>query len=261
MLSGTGGSLFMTGPGTQILAGANTYDVSTEVEAGTLVINGSIVTPVTVDPGATLAGRGSITGNVDVSPDGILSPGYLTTGSLTVNGDVTLSPGSIFQIHLLPPAGTASRLIVNGFVDLTDAILELDSCVAVTTNFTIISNDLADPVTGEFLGLPEGSTFVLDGRTYSITYVGGPGANDVIVTRIVNQLTWDGKGDDGTFPDDANWSNPLNWVGDNAPEAGDALIFPASAVQKVNFNDGGLRLRQDHVHGTAVTTSAATPLG
>src|SRR5262249_41612997 len=27
------------------------------------------------------------------------------------------------------------------------------------------------------------------------------------------------------------------WVGDNAPESGDALIFPASALQKVNIND------------------------
>jgi len=60
------------------------------------------------------------------------------------------------------------------------------------------------------------------------TYVDGslqiPGA----ATR-----TWDGGGTDN------HWTTPENWVGDQAPGSGDALVFPAGAARPINSNDCG----------------------
>ena len=61
-------SLVMSGSGTQVLAGTNTYTGLTRINAGKLVVNGSLGnTAVTVGGGALLGGTGSIGGSVTVA--------------------------------------------------------------------------------------------------------------------------------------------------------------------------------------------------
>ena len=90
--TGTGG-ITKTGSGKLILSGANGYTGATAVNAGTLVVNGSITGAggdVTVANGATLAGNGSIIRNLIIQSGGNITPGN-SVGNLTVGGNVDFS--------------------------------------------------------------------------------------------------------------------------------------------------------------------------
>src|SRR5262249_44162701 len=68
------GIVVKVGTGTWTLTGDNTYTGGTTVSDGALIVNGSIVGPVTVDAGATLGGTGT-TGPVTLSPGAGLNHG------------------------------------------------------------------------------------------------------------------------------------------------------------------------------------------
>ena len=98
LLTGAG-SLVKTGSGTLSLGGANTYAGTTNVAAGSLLVNGNqsaAAGAVLVDALATLGGSGTIGGAVTVN--GFLSPGnspgVLTVASLDLGGSST----SLFEI-------------------------------------------------------------------------------------------------------------------------------------------------------------------
>jgi hypothetical protein len=52
------------------------------------------------------------------------------------------------------------------------------------TTFTILENTSGLGTTGFFEGLSEGSTFDVGDNRFQITYAGGTGANDVIITTV-----------------------------------------------------------------------------
>jgi autotransporter-associated beta strand protein len=189
---GTGGSLSKTGSGTLTLSGANTYTGGTAVNAGKLLVNGSITSAVTVN-GGTLGGSGT-TGAVTVNSGGTLSPGN-SPGILHVAGNLSLSLGSTYLVELNGTAvGTQyDQTDVTGSVGLGNATLSLSLGFApsVGTSFNIINNDFTDAVTGTFAGLPEGSTFVVGSDLLKISYVGGDG-NDVVLTvaAVPEPGTW-----------------------------------------------------------------------
>ena len=83
-------SLVMSGGGTQVLAGSNTYSGPTTVNRGGLVVNGSLASPVTVN-GGTLGGSGHL-GSVTVNAAGALSPGD-PLGTLILSGNLVLTSG------------------------------------------------------------------------------------------------------------------------------------------------------------------------
>jgi autotransporter-associated beta strand protein len=85
VISGSG-SLRMNGSGQFTLAGSNTYTGPTIVEAGTLVVENSITSCVTVKTGALLVNNGTITGDVIIENGGT----YLGEGNIT--GTITTSP-------------------------------------------------------------------------------------------------------------------------------------------------------------------------
>ncbi len=170
------------GSGTLTLSGISTYTVDTHVLAGTLVVNGTIVSAVSVDSGATLGGTGTI--NADVSVNGTLaagqSPGVLHTGNLLLNGGATFAVemggtvvGDYDQIDVagtVTVGGALSLSLVNSFSPTSSA------------SFIIIDNDgTTDLVTGTFTSLAEGATVSAGGVNFKISYVGGDG-NDVALT-------------------------------------------------------------------------------
>jgi len=168
-----------TGAGTMVLNAANTYTGPTNVQAGTLTVNGSITSNVTVYPSATLTGDGTVGYLISmghVAPgDGVgtLSTGYmdLYAGSM----DVELSPADW------------DLLDASGSVSLTDTALNLTVLSSFShyqgSQYMIIRNDGTETIGGQFLDLPPGATIEVAGAQFAITYAGGTG-NDVVLTAV-----------------------------------------------------------------------------
>lgn len=98
--------------GSITFSGANTYTGPTIVESGaTLLVNGSLVSPLTV--AGTLGGSGTVA-NTTIA-GGVLSPGN-SIGTLTVNGNLTFSPGSVYLVEVAP--GSTDRTNVTGSASL-----------------------------------------------------------------------------------------------------------------------------------------------
>ena len=83
------------------------------------------------------------------------------------------------------PASQFDNLIVNGTINLGGATLAaslVSFTPAATDSFTIIDNDLADAVTGTFSGLAEQQVLMVGNTPFQITYQGGAGGNNVVLT-------------------------------------------------------------------------------
>lgn len=122
--------LVKTTSGTLILAGHNTYTASTQVNAGTLLINADQSTAtgtVTVAAAATLGGNGHIGGNTTIT-GGSLTPGDSAgtisllnfDASLTLSGSTT---NTTIQISGLGRGLTYDAIDVAGVLTLDGALL------------------------------------------------------------------------------------------------------------------------------------------
>jgi autotransporter-associated beta strand protein len=190
-LSPVAAQLVKVGSGTLTLSGVSTHTGPTTVEAGTLLVHGSMdASAVTVWDNATLGGYGS-TGSVVVQSDGHLSPGN-NPGQITHTG-LTLEPGSNFDVRVFGDevgdgmgAGYDQAIVMASpvVVDGANLNLSFDTTQYVPApghRYTIIDNRSNDPVGGQFAGLVEGEVFEQGGFRFSITYQGGDG-NDVVLT-------------------------------------------------------------------------------
>ena len=238
------GNLVKNGTGVLRLNGAgNTYAGTTDVNAGTLLVNGALTADtaaVTVHSGATLGGTGTIgtaAGARDVllETGGFLSPGDVDSatysslpGRLTVNGDVQFQAGSTFQVQLNGAGldGQYDQLRVNGTVDLTGdqaaatgPVLELLDGTGIPWGgvFRIIDNNDTDRIETRFQGLAEGAYFVWNGYTLNISYYAGDDDNDVVLTRPAH-LDFNGFGEHtepgytGVSPWQEKTGSDLGWV-------------------------------------------------
>lgn len=145
--------------------------------------NGSI--PIAFQNGGTVGGTGTI-GNLTVSGTTSVNPGS-NSAAIFSTGSVTLNTTTTVNIELR--SGTSDRLNVTGTVNLANAILatDLDFAAADGAQFTILSNDGPDAITGTFAGLAEGATFTTGGAhplLVRISYIGGTG-NDIVL-KVVN---------------------------------------------------------------------------
>lgn len=210
-----GNANFVTysGSSTLTMSGANTYQGPTNVNSGTLLVNGtnSGTGTVATVSGATLGGSGTIAGSVNVVSGSSLAPGatggnstaIFTTGALTLAGN--------YKIDLQgATAGTGyDQVKTTGALTLTTSSSALvfnsvnSSALYAGEKFYIILNGSTTAVSNTFNGAAQGST-VSDGfgDTYSISYTdngdGGTLANDVSLTV----LTFTGG---GAVPEPSTW--------------------------------------------------------
>ena len=185
-MSGTG-TLTKSGTGTVTLSGVNSYNGTTTVSAGTLLVTGSLngVGAISIASGATLGGTGSLAGAVTVGSGGKIASG-IDVGTLALGNGLTIASGGTLSAEIAgsTPGTGYDQIMVTGTVNVSGATLSatLGNFAPVAgNNFILISNDGHDAVVGTFSGLAEGSTVTLGGRNFQISYVGGDG-NDISLT-------------------------------------------------------------------------------
>ncbi|HEX9559021.1 MAG TPA: autotransporter domain-containing protein, partial [Reyranella sp.] len=164
---GSGGSLVKVGTGTLTLAGNNTYSGGTTLNAGGLVVNGSLASGVTVNAG-TLSGSGTIGGLV--LNGGIVAPGN-SIGTLTVNGSFVQNAGSVYQVEA-NSAGQSDRINVNGPATINGAsvqVLAQSGTYARNTTYTILSATAG--VTGAYSGVSSNFAFLTPSLSYDANNV------------------------------------------------------------------------------------------
>jgi len=187
------------GTGVLTLSGANVYTGNTTVQAGTLMLTGSLTgtDTLSVSSGATLAGTGTVTATtaVVIGSGGTLSPGNGGAGTLTLNTNLVMNSASVLQADINgSTAGTGyDQVVVNGGVTLGSGVnLPLLSATHGYTpglgdSYVLIANDGSDAVTGAFSALTEGGTVTAAGNGTLLTasFAGGTG-NDFTLTAPSN---------------------------------------------------------------------------
>jgi fibronectin-binding autotransporter adhesin len=144
--------LIKEGAGTLALSGNNTYTGATEVNSGTLLINGSTTaaSTVTVANGATLGGSGTIGGAITINAGGIIAPGssigQLTVDSLTLQNGATMA----FELTNNSTAGTTydqiigNELIFDDGGSFTLILTGISDSVAMDDEFILFTGNVAN---------------------------------------------------------------------------------------------------------------------
>ncbi|AJA09115.1 Putative secreted protein [Sphingopyxis fribergensis] len=173
------GSLVKEGSGTLNLTGDSSYTGPTSVNGGTLAVNGSIVSPVTINSGGTLGGNGSV-GSTTVADGGRIAPGN-SIGQLTVNGDLAFAAGSIYEVEA-NAAGAADRLDATGAVTIAStagvAVLAENGTYSPRTDYVILTG--AGGITGTFGSVTSNLAFLDPLLRY--------GANSVTLSLYRNDI-------------------------------------------------------------------------
>jgi outer membrane autotransporter protein len=133
-ISGTGG-VVKQGTGTFTLTGVSSYTGPTNINAGTLVVNGALASSVFVNAGGTLKGTGSI-GGLTVGNGGALSPGN-SIGTLTVQGNLVMASAAAYIVEVSSSA--ADRTNVAGTASLGGTVQATFLSGTVARAYTILS--------------------------------------------------------------------------------------------------------------------------
>jgi autotransporter-associated beta strand protein len=133
------GSLTKIGGGTLTLSASSSYSGATAVNAGTLLVNGSIAnSAVTVNSGAVLAGGGTV-GSTTINNGGMFAPGPTSTpSSMTVQGSLAFQSGALYLVQVT--SSTASSANATGSAALAGTVLAAFAPGSyIARNYTILS--------------------------------------------------------------------------------------------------------------------------
>ncbi|HMD42897.1 MAG TPA: autotransporter domain-containing protein [Candidatus Acidoferrum sp.] len=267
---GAAGSLTKIGTGTLTLTGKNTYTGTTTINAGSLIVDGSIASQQTfVNAGAVLRGHGSLGGSLVNS--GIVSPGD-SPGTLTVNRDYTENVGGTLRIEVagLAPtqhdllavngratlAGTLQLISLGGFIlHVGDQVTFLTANGGVSGSFSAVQNQITTgtPVKAEIVELP--NAVVLEGLQGSFV----PSAcnpNAVAVARTLDSAAANPRASTLiTFLDSQPLDRLCSDFGLISPEE-QASIFNIG-VSLANVQTANLMRRMDDIQAGSTGFSAA----
>ena len=208
VISGTG-AVDQIGSGTTTLSAASTYTGATNVNAGTLLVSGSLTGTSGVTVAGTLGGSGSIkpgtTGTIGISATGTIAPGgAATTGTLTLDHTtstaatlLTAALGAQFTFKLNVASndqlaithGLGSDIAFNSntlnFTDISGGLL--------SGQYTLFTDDAANGFSGLALdggnnivsGLSIGSAFLSAYPGSSLQEVG----NNIVLTVVPEPTT------------------------------------------------------------------------
>lgn len=164
-ISGNGG-LTKEGAGLLALTGNNSYIGPTTVNAGLLIVDGSIASSaVTVANGGTLGGVGTVG---QVLNNGVIAPGN-SIGTLNVAGDVTFNASSRYDVEIAAN-GTSDLVNATGVANLGGNgqvnPVRVDPVASYMNGQTYTILTAAGGVNGQFAGVTDNSA-LLD---YALTY-------------------------------------------------------------------------------------------
>lgn len=181
-ISGQGG-IIKTGVGTYILTDSNNYTGTTQINAGTLIVNGSIQSSsVTVGALATLRGAATV-GPLTVN--GIVRPGN-SIGTIKVIGDYTQNANSTYQVEI-DSTGGSSKLDITGFATIFNpSTLEV---IALSGEYDIDHTYLVlhvanNGLTGQYSTFTITNPNELDDGTLTLSYT----SNSVVLTFLTNPI-------------------------------------------------------------------------
>jgi parallel beta-helix repeat protein len=185
--------------------------------------------------GGTLFGSGTLPTNLEQS-GGILAPGS-SPGCMEIDGNYNLEAAGTLQIEIDGPTVCTQydQLQVDGNVTLAgtlNVVLDPTYSPAIGQKFLILENDLADPISGQFLYdgtvLRERQVFLVNGnQLFRISYSGGDG-NDA-------ELEFLGKGALVSNTSDSGPGSLRQAVNDaNASPGHDLIAFAIDEAQQVN---------------------------
>jgi autotransporter-associated beta strand protein len=120
---GVDGSLIKVGTGTLKLTGIDSYLGGTTVNGGTLELDGTMDSAVTVNSGAVFSGNGTVDpATVTINSGAVFAPGLPGQPGtfMTVNGSLAFQSGAIYLVQLNPSSTT--YVMVNGPVTLAGTV-------------------------------------------------------------------------------------------------------------------------------------------
>jgi hypothetical protein len=139
--------------------------------------------------GATTIGTGSGTGAF-LAPAAQTKTGQIPLtiqSALTFNADATYTCTFKAQQSGDRTRAKVGMVIANGVTINSGAMIELIGNItgALSQGFvlTLISNTSADPISGTFSNLPDGSIVTINGNNFQASYSGGDG-NDLTLTVV-----------------------------------------------------------------------------
>jgi outer membrane autotransporter protein len=136
----------------------------TNINAGTLVLNGSIAGSATVASGATIMGTGTVGSALTVN--GNIAPGH-SIGTLTVTGAFVQNAGSTYTVEV-NPAGQSDKIAVTGTATInggTVAVQAASGTYARNTAYTILT--ATGGVSGTYSSVTSNFAFLTPSLSYS----------------------------------------------------------------------------------------------
>jgi fibronectin-binding autotransporter adhesin len=222
----TDGGLTKIGAGTLTLSASNTYNGPTTINAGTLVVTGSLASAITVKSGATLNILGSTTSNVTVNSGGTVGSYSATGAGGSVMGSLTFTGSTILVVN---PSGS-QFMTVGGAVDGSSGT------VLVSPVITTAPTGVAEEVLyakGGILG-SVGTNFkpTIRGTLSEASDASGVGTDLILTSSGAANLVW--QGTSATNPSYWDIQTTPNWLNTGT---GQTDVFYNS--DNVTFDDTG----------------------
>ncbi|MBS0629303.1 MAG: autotransporter domain-containing protein [Verrucomicrobia bacterium] len=172
-----GGGLTKLGCAMLTLNGDNTFTGTTQVQAGQLHIEGSILTDINVSNGAILSGNFDTTGNINNS--GIVSPGEGGVGLITLDGTFTNQASGAVLVDITSLSGVRDFILPGAGATLNGGTLDIfvnEGNYIAGTQYTVIGG----PVAGTFANV------IQEGPSANLFDIGVSYNNGVVLTILQN---------------------------------------------------------------------------
>ena len=241
-LAGSKMAITKTGAGVLTLTNTNTYTGDTNINSGTLNVDGALASTgnVKINTGGALSGTGSV-GLAQLSSGGVISPGDRglgSIGSITVNS-LNTTGGGKFTLDL--GTGTADTINVTNGATFSGSTTVTTFGVPTAGTYTILSSGSLNLVSSPtFSVTPPPQIFGT--RPASVSFVDPtttPGQLKLVVTGGAKILTWTGSSN-------TTWDlvGQTNWVDDAGTDQffnGDIVnLLDGAANENISLSGPGL---------------------